>query len=405
MVAKALVATGTLWKMSSEYSKAIIVLDESLVIYREIENGEHIGLADALLQLASCATALGNYRQANDFVNESLRLYQDSNDLFGISECFLVLGNNETDPASAKSYLMDAMEVKRKIGDTNGLAYTLQQLCEITVYETDFDRTYAWLDESLDFYQKAGNQKSVVNTLYFFAWLAWVLGDYFLATRRISRSISLSQNIEETVLFARGLLMRSDIQLSQDDFEACTTDIQAALKIGQKIANDGIIASAMVKQGRLAIIRGQMAYADKILHDALALSRTFDKKNTVAFNLYNLGRVACAQNDLGLARSYFQQSIRIFYDMNFWYWDYIAYSLEGLAKIALLQSKTDQAARLYGAARHLFQGLENTMSPIERQWREDDLATIRATLGDDYYQRLWDEGYALTTEEAVRISE
>jgi len=76
-----------------------------------------------------------------------------------------------------------------------------------------------------------------------------------------------------------------------------------------------------------------------------------------------------------------------------------------IAGIELLQNKTDQAARLYGAARHLFQGLENTMSPLERQWREDDLATIRATLGDDYYQRLWDEGYALTTEEAVRISE
>jgi predicted ATPase/DNA-binding CsgD family transcriptional regulator len=405
IAAKALVAIGFLWKMNSEYSKAMTVLEESLVIFRDNEYSEQTGLADALLQQASCATALGNYRQANESVNESLRFYQESKDLFGISECYLVLGNNETDPGRAKSYFLDAMEIKRRIGDTNGLAYTLQQLCEITVYETDFERTYAWLDESLDFYQKAGNKKSVVNTLYFFAWLAWVMGDYFLATRRISESISLSQHIEETVLLSRGLLLRSDIQLSQGDNEACLADIQAAQKIGQKLANDGIIASAMVKQGRLAIIQGKIAQADKILQDSFRVSRTFDKKNTVAFNLYNLGRVACAQNDLGLAKSYFQQSMRLFYDMNFWYWDYIAYSLEGLARIAFLQSKSDQAARLYGAASHLFQGLGNTVSPLERQWREDDLATIRVTLGDESFKRLWDEGHALTTEEAMVVGE
>jgi hypothetical protein len=79
--------------------------------------------------------------------------------------------------------------------------------------------------------------------------------------------------------------------------------------------------------------------------------------------------------------------------------------LEGLAKVALLQNNSDHAVRLYGAARHLFQGLANTMSPLERQWREDDLASIRAILGNEYYQSLWDEGFALTTEEAVKLSE
>jgi hypothetical protein len=45
------------------------------------------------------------------------------------------------------------------------------------------------------------------------------------------------------------------------------------------------------------------------------------------------------------------------------------------------------------------------MSLLERQWGEDDLAIIRTTLGDDLFQHLWDEGYALTTEKAVKISE
>jgi hypothetical protein len=164
------------------------------------------------------------------------------------------------------------------------------------VHETDFERAHAWLEESLDVYQKVGNQKSVVNCLYNLAWIAWVNGDDSSALQRINESIALSQNIEEKTLLATGLLLRSEIKLS-----------------------------------------------------------------------------------LG----------------------YIAYSLEGLAKIALQKQLPDQAARLFGAASRLFQCLANTLSPMERKWREDDIACARRQLGTEAFQRMWEEGYALTTHEAV----
>jgi predicted ATPase/DNA-binding CsgD family transcriptional regulator len=398
--ARALTAAGFLWKMGGEPKKATVLLDESLAIYQEMKNKDQTDLAFTLIQLASCATAMGNFEQANDYANESLAIFKRSQDLYGISECFLTLGNNETDPARAKNLFLDALELKREFGDINGLAYTLQLLCEITVHETDFERATLWLEESLDVYQKVGNKKSIVNCLYNLAWIAWVIGDYPLAIQRISESISLSQEIEEKALLASGLLMKSDVRLSQGNYTECGIDIQTGLRIGQEMGYKAIIASALVKQGHLAFINHQIDQAVKLLQESLIISRTLDNKSINAFCLYHLGQVACEQKNIKTASAYFKQSMQLFYEMNFWYWDYIAYSLEGMAILSQIREGASQVAWYYGAARRLFQSLANTQSPLERKCREDHLALAQTELGEENFQIQFVQGY---TQELVNV--
>ena len=93
--------------------------------------------------------------------------------------------------------------------------------------------------------------------------------------------------------------------------------------------------------------------------------------------------------------------MQAFYEMNFWYWDYIAYSLDGLARLAGLENKFERAAQFFGALDRLFRLLANTLSPIERGWRENDLAWTRKSLGGGQFQRLWQKGYALTPEQVI----
>jgi tetratricopeptide (TPR) repeat protein len=330
-------------------------------------------------------------------------LYRANGNQFGISESLLVLGNNESDPIRAKQLFLNGLDIKREIGDINGLAYTLQLLAEITVYETDFDKAIAWLLESLDYYEKVGNKKATVNVLNSLSWIAWITGNYAQAIQEIDEALSISQEIEEKNLYATNLLLRSDIKLSQGLYEDCSVDIQEALKIGQEMGDKVIIASAQVKQGKMAWIQDRDDQASKILEEALYLAQGIGSKHIMAFSLYYLGRVAAEQNDPGLAESYHKQSIQLFYEMNFWYWDYIAYSLEALAKSALAHQRPEMSARLYGAASHLFRLLVNTLSPLERDWREDDLKSAGTALGEELYNHLWQEGYTLTTEKAKEI--
>ena len=399
--AKSLGVAGFLYRVNLEFNQAVTLLKDSLTLYREKNLSDRSGMAFTLLELASCATAHGEYAYAEAYARESQALYIEIGDRFGLSECLNVLGVNESDPLRAKKLFLDALAIKREIEDVNGLAYTLQMLGEITVYETDFERAAAWLEESLDDYSKVGNKKAIVNDLHSLSWIAWINGDYAQAHLEMDEALQVSQEIDERYLYSTNLLMRSDIHLSMGSYDDSSGDIETSLRIGHEMGDKDILASALTQKGRMFWLRQQFDQATQSLNEALYLGRETGLKYTTAFSLYYLGRVASDRNDLVFAASCYKQSIQIFYEMNFWYWDFIAYSLEGLARSACLQKKFERAALFFGASDRLFRLLINTLSPIERCWRENDLVLTKNSLCDEQFQELWQKGYALTPEQAI----
>lgn len=399
--AKSLSAAGFLYRVNFEFNKAVPLLNDSLTLYREKNLPDPGGMAFTLLELASCATARGEYAQAEAYAQESHALYTAIGDRFGVSECLSQLGGNESDPQRARKMFLEALDIKREIEDINGLAYNLQMLGEITIYETDFEKAYAWLEESLDDYSRVGNKKAMINDLHSLSWIAWVKGDYGLAIQEAEEAIRISHEIDEWYLYSTNLLMKSDIHLSMGHYEDAAADIEATFKIGQETKGQTILASVFAKQGRMFWIRQQFEQASQSLSESLKLGRESGNKYTTAFCLYYLGRVASDRNNPDFAAACYRESIQIFYEMNFWYWDYIAYSLEGLARLACLQNKFEKAALFFGASERLFRLMVNTLSPIERSWRENDLTATRIALGEEKFQALWQEGYALTSEQAI----
>jgi predicted ATPase/DNA-binding CsgD family transcriptional regulator len=399
--AKSLGAAGFLYRANLDYRKAEALLNDSLALFREKNPLERSGMAFSLLELASCATARGEYARAEDDARESQALYAEAGDRFGVSECLSVLGANESDPLRARQYFLDALAIKREIEDINGLAYTLQMLGEITVYETDFEKANAWLEESLEDYCRVGNKKAVANDLHSLSWMAWIKGDYARAVQEIDEAIQVSQEIDERGLSATNLLMRSDIHLSRGDYEGCMGDIAAAGRLGQETGDQSTLAFVLTHQGRLSRVLQQLGPAAHSLDEALKMGRERSSKYTTAFSQYYLGQVAGDRNDLARAAACHNQSLQTFYEMNFWYWDYLAYPLEGLARCTCLQGRFERAAVLFGASERFFRLLANTLSPIERSWREKDLETTQKSLGDAEFEVQRQKGYALTPEQAM----
>jgi DNA-binding CsgD family transcriptional regulator len=79
----------------------------------------------------------------------------------------------------------------------------------------------------------------------------------------------------------------------------------------------------------------------------------------------------------------------------------VVWNLDLLANLALARADARHAARLFGAAASL---RELTGMPVQRAVRagwERSIAATRATLGDVSFQRLWDEGRALSLDDAI----
>ena len=64
----------------------------------------------------------------------------------------------------------------------------------------------------------------------------------------------------------------------------------------------------------------------------------------------------------------------------------------------------ERTACLFAAAERLFPGLVNHFSPIERGWREQDIQTVRAALGEEGYRTHFDLGRGMPLEQAVEYA-
>ena len=63
-----------------------------------------------------------------------------------------------------------------------------------------------------------------------------------------------------------------------------------------------------------------------------------------------------------------------------------------------------RAARLYGATETFYAQFRFLISPLERENHERNIAAVRAALGEEALSALWEEGRAMTVEQAVEYA-
>ena len=83
----------------------------------------------------------------------------------------------------------------------------------------------------------------------------------------------------------------------------------------------------------------------------------------------------------------------------------IACALEGPAAAVAALGSFLRAARIWGAAQRLREEIGSPLAPNERSGYDRHLEAARAALGDDAnFDHAWQEGRAMTLEEAIELA-
>jgi hypothetical protein len=79
----------------------------------------------------------------------------------------------------------------------------------------------------------------------------------------------------------------------------------------------------------------------------------------------------------------------------------IATSLAGFAGLALAQGQFIRGVRLFGAVQAILQSLAWRLPPADDEAYERNMASARAQLSEAAFNAAWDEGRALSMEQAL----
>ena len=173
----------------------------------------------------------------------------------------------------------------------------------------------------------------------------------------------------------------------------------AALAVMQRIDQQWGAARTMIGLGDLARLRSEPDVARRYYTEALPIFREIDARPEIARCLAGLARVALEQKDHETAGEYLGESLVLSHSTGSRIG--VARGLEAFAELAAAQDEPAQAVRLIAAAA----GLRDTagLRPLSGGKVSQYLAAA-GVLGDAVVSRLWEEGAAMTPDQAVALA-
>ena len=197
-----------------------------------------------------------------------------------------------------------------------------------------------------------------------------------------------------------GVLALSTLPTSSN--VSTVSSAQAPAPASQSQSWQSFRAKALNGAGNLVYSQGDYAAARSLHEESLAIRRELGDKSGIAASLHNLGNVAYSQGEYAAARSLYEESLSIKRELG----DKrdIAVCLAGLGGVAAGMGQALRGARLLGGVEALLEAVGAVLQPEDRIPYEQGVGSARAQLGEEEFERAWQEGRAMSMEEAVEYA-
>ena len=268
--------------------------------------------------------------------------------------------------ARTRSEQAIAMLRAREEGQANGLdqfglAHTLTTLGAVTGFSGDASTGRSIAEQALNLLKEIGDRN------------AWGIG--------------------------RAILVTASLALNQGDYAAARSWYEEGLRLFRAMGDNILVALTLNYLGDMARIEGDYDHAGALYKEALPLLEATGYKSDIPALLHNLGYVYLSTGDHEQATSLFTDSLVLQKELG--NKAGIAECLAGCAAVAGVGGQPARAARLFGATHALREAIGAGLWPGERIECERNLASARAQLDNDAWDKAWAEGRAMPLEQAV----
>ncbi len=231
--------------------------------------------------------------------------------------------------------------------------------------------------------------------------LATNQADYAIARPLLEESLAIRRQLGDKLGIATMLNVLGTGAFHQGDFERAAALYNEGLAIAMELGAKDTIGVLLNNLGTVALSQSDDAAARSLFEESLTLRRQLGDKLGIAMSAGNLAIVAFRQGEHAAARVLLEESLAIDRDLGDKRGS--AGELEIFGLLAAAQGDAGRSARLLGAAEVLREAIGAPLTPVERaMWDyERHVAAVRAALGREGLAAAWNEGRAMTYEQAV----
>jgi predicted ATPase/class 3 adenylate cyclase/Tfp pilus assembly protein PilF len=300
--------------------------------------------------------------------------------------------------AEARPHLDTALEYARAAGDRHVEGYTQFFLSLWALYRGDFAEARERAGVAAAISRDIGFTWGHGMGLFIFG-DATVASDPVAAQRAYEQSIAVFRAAGDDWGMSHALTSLGHLAMQNGDYATARTLLEESLAIRRVSGERYQLAISLTTLGEVGRCEGNHEEAQAHFVEALELSRIIGNLPGIAWALHNLGHIALRRGDVPLASAQFREALTLARESG--QVPRVAACLAGLAEVAAATGDPTRAARLFAAARSLLDGIQAVLGPADQRSYESAVDSVRAALGDDAFERAWQEGAAMSLDDVI----
>jgi tetratricopeptide (TPR) repeat protein len=255
-----------------------------------------------------------------------------------------------------------------------------------------------------------GRKEDLAKALFMLGVTALHQGEESAASSSLEECLLLLQELGEqsSPYYSTSLIHLGDVALDQGNFSRARSRYEQALALKREVGDGWGVAQTVNNLGEVARCEGDYVRAESLYNESMALFKEAGSPSDIIRSTHNLGYVAFHQDDYRRAGHLFKESLVLFREqLNT---RGMAECLVGLAGVIASEEGTEpglaalKAARLLAVAKAYFASISAAMWPADRLEYERNVASVRARLGEEAFNRAWEEGRTMNMEQAVEYA-
>jgi predicted ATPase/class 3 adenylate cyclase/DNA-binding CsgD family transcriptional regulator len=296
----------------------------------------------------------------------------------------------------AKNLSEESLALSRNIGDRRGIATSLAHLGLIEQWRSNYAAAHSLANEALALWREIGGKVYIGFSLTILARVAMKQGEYTKARELAEEGAIFLRETGNLGILSNSQLILAMTMFYQGDRAGATALAEENLKLNREIGDLQNSAEALAILGQLALDRGDDSMARVLLEESVTLARESGAPWNIARSFSVLARMLTIEGERTTARFLYEESLAMAHDK----WD-IAFSLQGLASVAVAQGDLMWGARLWGASEALRENIGAPLPPIYFADYEQAVAAARTQLGEQSFTAAWIEGRTMTPDQAL----
>ncbi len=252
---------------------------------------------------------------------------------------------------------------------------------------------------ALELCEKTGNKAAMGTCLLNLGTSANHLGEYAKGRAFHEQALAIYRELGNKPGIARTLLNMGFGAHNRGDLALARTFYEESLALRREIGDQYGTALALGNLALLSRTEGDYTRARALVEESLSLRRGIGDQFGIAHCFMTLAELAYAEHDNTRAADLYKQSLRLMQKVGDA--EMIAMCLDMLAEVVVNLGEVEQGIALWGAADAIREALSTPVPAVLREHYETTIARVRTECGEDTFERAWEQGRTLSTEQSI----